>query len=94
MMKVILVYDIALEDTKDHTRLNRIRKIARRYINHVQRSVFEGEISLSKLEKMKKEILDVIDKKRDQVIIYVFDDFSKYERHILTDTPDPTANMI
>ncbi len=93
-MRVILVYDISLEDCKDQSRLNKVRKVVRKYINHVQKSVFEGDISPSKLEKMKKEILEVIDKKRDSVIVYVFDDISKYERQVLTDITDPTDNLV
>ena len=93
-MRVILVYDIALEDSKDQNRLNKVRKIVRKYISHVQKSVFEGNITESKLERLKKEIMDTIDRKRDSVIIYVFDDFSNYKRYILTETPDPTDNLI
>ena len=93
-MKVILVYDIALEDCRDQSRLNKVRKVVRKYINHVQKSVFEGEISPSKLERMKKEILEIIDKKRDSIIIYVFDELSRYERQILTNIPDPTDNLV
>ncbi len=93
-MKIILVYDIALEEPKDQNRLNKIRKIARKYINHVQKSVFEGNITESKLERLKKEIMNVIDKDRDSVIIYVFEDSFYYKRYILTNTPDPTDNLI
>jgi len=73
-MKIILVYDIATEDSSDQARLNRIRKIIKKYIHHVQKSVFEGEITPSKLERMKREILDAVDKDRDSVIIYVLED--------------------
>ncbi len=93
-MKVILVYDIALDEPKDQNRLNKVRKIVRKYINHVQKFVFEGNITQSKLERLKKEIMDTIDKDRDSVIIYVFEDSFHYKRHILTNTPDPTDNLI
>ena len=93
-MKVILVYDIATEEPKDQQRLNKVRKIVRRYITHVQKSVFEGELTKSKLERMKAEILSVIEKDRDSVIFYVLGDNAKYERHLLTDVPDPTDNIL
>ena len=93
-MKVILVYDIAIEEPKDQQRLNKVRKIVRKYITHVQKSVFEGELTKSKLERMKSEILRVVDRERDSVIIYVLEDNTKYERHLLTDVPDPADNIL
>jgi len=93
-MKIILVYDIATEDSSDQARLNRIRKIIKKYIHHVQKSVFEGEITPSKLERMKREILDAVDKDRDSVIIYVLEDSTRYTRYIITNTDDPTSNII
>ncbi|EDP75965.1 CRISPR-associated endonuclease Cas2 [Hydrogenivirga sp. 128-5-R1-1] len=93
-MKVILVYDIATEEPKDQQRLNKVRKIVRRYITHVQKSVFEGELTKSKLERMKSEILRVVDREKDSVIIYVLEDSAKYERQLLTDVPDLTDNIL
>ncbi|MGB9873488.1 MAG: CRISPR-associated endonuclease Cas2 [Hydrogenobacter sp.] len=93
-MKVILVYDISIEEPRDQNRLNKVRQVVRKYINHIQKSVFEGELSPSKLERLKNEVLRVVDKKRDSVIIYILEDGAFYERQILTDTPDPTDNII
>lgn len=93
-MRVILVYDISIEEPKDQNRLNKVRQVVRKYINHVQKSVFEGELSPSKLERLKNEVLRVVDKKRDSVIIYIFEDGVFYKRQILTDIPDPTGNII
>jgi len=93
-MKVILVYDVATDDKEGVKRLNKVRKIAKKYIHHVQKSVFEGEITLSKLERLKAELSDIIHRTKDSVIIYVFDDKTTYKREILTDTPDPTDNVI
>lgn len=93
-MRVILVYDIATEEPKDQQRLDKVRKIVRKYLIQVQKSVFEGEITQSKLERMKHEILSVVDKKRDSVIIYLLEDNATYERHLLTDRQDPTDNIL
>lgn len=48
-MYVILVYDISLED-KGARVLNRVFKICKKYLSHVQKSVFEGEITPAKLK--------------------------------------------
>jgi len=65
-MNAILVYDINVE------RVQRVLKICRKYLNHVQNSVFEGEISEAKLEKLKLELKNVINAEKDSVIIYTF----------------------
>ncbi len=93
-MKVILVYDIATEGPQDQTRLNKVRKVVRKYLHHVQKSVFEGELTQAQLEKLKVEVLRVIDKKRDFVIIYTFESLTNFSREIITDTEDPTDNLI
>ncbi|HIQ49400.1 MAG TPA: CRISPR-associated endonuclease Cas2 [Aquifex aeolicus] len=93
-MKVILVYDIATEDSKDQNRLNKVRKVVRKYLHHIQKSVFEGEISLSQLERLKIEVSSVIDKNRDSVIVYTFENPTQFKREFLTDIPDPTDNLI
>lgn len=93
-MRVILVYDISTQDKEGQKRLNKARKIARRYIHHVQKSVFEGNISHSGLERLKSELLKVVDRQKDSLIIYIFDDLVNYKREILTEGEDPTSNLI
>jgi CRISPR-associated protein Cas2 len=83
-MKVILIYDIETIEPQDQKRLNKIRKIARKYLYHVQKSVFEGDLTEAQLFKLEKMILEVIDKERDSVIIYRLPDAVKFERRILT----------
>ncbi|MEM1724601.1 MAG: CRISPR-associated endonuclease Cas2 [Candidatus Aenigmatarchaeota archaeon] len=84
-MKVTLIYDIETVFPEDQKRLNLVRKIARKYLFHVQKSVFEGELTETKLLKLQKEILEVVDKKRDSVIIYKLPEAVKWERVILTE---------
>ncbi len=93
-MWIILVYDISTESREGQKRLNKVRKIAKRYINHVQKSVFEGNITKSKLERLKSELLQVINKKEDSLIIYIFDDLVDCKREILTEGEDPTSNIL
>lgn len=65
-MYVILVYDIK-ED-----RVQKVLKTCRKYLYWVQNSVFEGEITEAKFEKLKHELNKIIDSKEDSVIIYTF----------------------
>ncbi len=46
-MYIILVYDI------NEKRVGKMLKLCRRYVNWIQNSVFEGEISQVKLKELK-----------------------------------------
>ena len=65
-MYVILVYDVGEQ------RVAKMPPILRKYLKHVQRSVFEGNITPADMERMKKEIVTVIDKDSDTVRMYIF----------------------
>jgi len=93
-MKIILVYDIELKESKDQKRLNRAKKIARKYLNHIQKSVFEGELTYGQFSRLKTEILNVIDREKDSVIIYEIPDGVELRRNILTEKEPPTGNII
>lgn len=66
-MFVILTYDV------NKKRVNKIKKICKKYLVHVQNSVFEGNITDSRLNKLKKEIEKNIIVEVDQICIYKFD---------------------
>ncbi|AAR38871.1 NEQ016 [Nanoarchaeum equitans Kin4-M] len=68
-MYAIVVYDVNV------SRQNQIREFLRKYLYHVQRSVFEGEISPSSLYYMKKILQSYIGE-TDSLIIYVLRDKS------------------
>lgn len=68
-MYAILVYDISQTD-KGQKRWNRVFKLCKQYLVHVQNSVFEGEISKADLFKLAHEINGEIDQELDSVIIF------------------------
>jgi CRISPR-associated protein Cas2 len=76
-MYVILVYDIKEE------RVSKILKICRKYLNWVQNSVLEGEITKAKLEKLKFELKEKMVEEEDSVIIYKFRTLLYSERESL-----------
>lgn len=63
-MYVIAVYDV------NEKRVAKMLKLCRRYLNWIQNSVFEGEISQVKLQEMILEAESVMDKKEDSLIIF------------------------
>ena len=63
-MFVIVVYDVG------ERRVNKVLKRCRKYLNWVQNSVLEGDISESNLKKLKMELERIIVSDHDSVIIY------------------------
>lgn len=68
-MYIVLVYDVSLENN-GAKRWRSVFKICKRYLSHIQNSVFEGEISKVQLTQLKNELATYIDKKLDSVIIF------------------------
>lgn len=63
-MYIILVYDI------EQKRVGKMLKLCRRYLNWIQNSVFEGEITDVKLKELLHEAGLIMDKNKDSVIIF------------------------
>jgi len=63
-MYVIAVYDVGQK------RVGKMLKLCRRYLNWIQNSVFEGEISEVRLMELKHEALELMDEEDDSLIIF------------------------
>lgn len=68
-MYVILVYDIKTDDYGQKI-LNKTFKTCKKYLSHIQNSVFEGELSESQILKLKYELNDIIREDVDSVILF------------------------
>lgn len=68
-MYIVLVYDVSQEENGAR-RWSRIFKICKKYLTHIQNSVFEGELSKGQLAQFQKELKEYIDKELDSVIIF------------------------
>ena len=64
-MYLIMVYDVNVD------RVNKVLKIARKYLNWIQNSVLEGEISNAGFTKLKLELSGVIDPEEDSIVFYI-----------------------
>ncbi len=76
-MFIIVVYDFG------EKRVAKALKICRKYLNWVQNSVFEGEISKANLKKLKIELKEIIHDDEDSVIFYILRTTRYSERQIL-----------
>ena len=68
-MYIVLVYDVSQEENGAR-RWSRIFKICKKYLTHIQNSVFEGELSKGQLAQLQKELKEYIYKELDSVIIF------------------------
>lgn len=64
MVYVLIVYDASIE------RVNKICQFLRRYLNWIQNSAFEGELTESQIQAIKIGLLDLIDKNSDSILIF------------------------
>lgn len=69
-MYIILVYDINLEENEGQKVLRKVFKTCKKYLVHIQNSVFEGDISDSAMLKLEKELKRHIRKEKDSVIVF------------------------
>ena len=63
-MYIILVYDI------EEKRVAKMLKLCRRYLNWIQNSVFEGELTDVKLKELLSEAKDIMQIEKDSIIIF------------------------
>jgi len=63
-MYIILVYDI------DQKRVGKMLKLCRQYLNWIQNSVFEGEITEVKLKELQFKAKEIMDIETDSLIIF------------------------
>lgn len=64
-MYLIMVYDI------NERRVNKVLKIGRKYLDWIQNSVLEGEITEAKFEKLKSDLRKVVKEDEDSLVFYV-----------------------
>lgn len=68
-MYIILVYDIVMDNDGKRILL-KIYKCCKKYLIHIQNSVFEGELQDSQILKLKNELDMFIRKDKDSVILF------------------------
>ncbi|VVB52871.1 CRISPR-associated endoribonuclease Cas2 [uncultured archaeon] len=64
ILYIIIVYDVGVE------RVNKVRVYLKQYLNWVQNSVLEGELTEAEYMKVMNGLRDVIDESLDNVICY------------------------
>lgn len=92
-MYVILVYDI-ITDEKGKKILPKVFKTCKKYLTHIQNSVFEGELSRPNALALKKELDLYIRKDKDSVILFHTREEKWLYKEFLGKVDDKTSNFL
>lgn len=87
-MYVVIVYDVSVE------RVSKVCNFLRRYLNWIQNSVFEGELSVGKLEEVKLGLKDIIDKNSDSILFFVASNDKWLKKEVLGIEKSPISQII
>ena len=87
-MFVVLAYDISSKKRA------KIEKICEKYLHHIQKSVFEGEISFSDLNRIKNIISNLIDTNTDNVVLYRSEKPGETLKEVIGNQPKNHKNNI
>lgn len=87
-MYIILVYDIG------EKRVTKMLKLCRVYLNWIQNSVFEGEITAVKLRELKARAKSIMDPEEDSLIIFSSRDEKWLEKEVIGKEKNELDNML
>lgn len=88
MVYVVIVYDVSVE------RVNKVCQFLRTYLNWVQNSAFEGELTESQMQAVKMGLADIIDKNFDSVLIFSISNRKLIKKDILGIEKNYTDSII
>jgi CRISPR-associated protein Cas2 len=87
-MYIILVYDI------NQKRVGKMLKLCRKYLNWIQNSVFEGEISEVKLKELLSLAKEIMKEEEDSIIVFKSRQEKWLEKEIIGLEKSPLGNFL
>ena len=87
-MYVIVVYDVSV------SRVSKVCNFLRRYLNWVQNSVFEGELTKSEFMRVESGLSEIIDKNEDSITFYILNSERFLERKFIGVRKSEPASII
>ncbi|HPY55733.1 MAG TPA: CRISPR-associated endonuclease Cas2 [Sedimentibacter sp.] len=91
-MYVILMYDILMDESGAKV-LRNVFKICKKYLTHIQKSVFEGNLTELNCTKLKMELDKHIRDDRDSVLLFKSRDEKWLDKEFLGVIDDKTSNF-
>lgn len=86
------MYDIIMDESGPKVHRN-IFKICKKYLTHIQKSVFEGNLTELNLMKLKSELDRYIRKDKDSLIIFKSRNERWLEKEFMGLVDDKTSNF-
>ena len=94
-MYLILVYDIQTDDEDGAKVARTVFKTCKAYLNHIQKSVFEGELSKVQYLELKNKLFDILRKGKDSCIVFKSRNEKWLDKDFLVEESiDKTSNFI
>lgn len=87
-MYVIVVYDVG------EKRVGKLLKLCRQYLNWIQNSVFEGEISEVKLTELKIKARKLMNEETDSLIIFSSRQEQWLDKEVIGHERSPLDNIL
>ena len=87
-MYVILVYDCG------ERRVSKMLKLCRKYLNWIQNSVFEGEITEVKLKELVLQAKEIMNEQEDSLIIFKSRDEKWLDKEIIGQEKNSLDNFL
>lgn len=91
-MYIILIYDIMADKQGPKVSRN-VFKICKRYLTHIQKSVFEGNLTSLDYFKLKSELKQYIRKDKDSLIVFKSRNEKWLEKEFLGMVDDKTSRF-
>ncbi|SFE57758.1 CRISPR-associated protein Cas2 [Peptostreptococcus sp. D1] len=92
-MYIILIYDICTDENSANVH-RKVFSICKKYLTHIQKSVFEGNLTKLKLMELELELKKCIRKDMDSVIIFQSRDEKWLKKNFLGKVDDATSRFI
>jgi len=93
-MYVILIYDIQTITKPGQRIMQKIFKLCKKHLHHVQKSVFEGELTESKYMELKSDVENLINIQTDSVIFFLSRDEKWLDKELIGLQEDKTDNFL
>jgi CRISPR-associated protein Cas2 len=87
-MHVIVAYDIGVE------RLRKVYLVMKQYLNWIQNSAFEGDLSLGQLEELRTKVTEVIDEEKDSIVVFLVSNPAWIDRKVWGKEKGETESII
>ncbi|WP_315815131.1 CRISPR-associated endonuclease Cas2 [Paraflavitalea speifideaquila] len=87
-MYVILVYDI------EEKRVVKMLKLCRQYLNWIQNSVFEGELTEVKLKELLQKAREIMQEDKDSIIVFTSRQGKWLDKQVVGKEKNELGNII